>query len=385
MTDINKWNELLTQLENSCSDSAVLDQFKSLRDESLAKETFLATELGRFRLMVDMTPCTISWIKKDLTYAGVNKMLCELCEMEESDFVGQTVGHHTNQEYIREFSRELFSSQFESLNTNLDTIIDGDEKKFYIVGTKFNNNEEAVIIGLDITDFSNLQKTVGLMERLSALGEMVAGIVHEINNPLTVVMNRAKMIEKYHEKNEPEKIIDAAQSIQKTGVKMAKIIEGVKSFVRQGQHDPHTEAYVHETLQEAVLLVESKIKAADVKVSLPQGVGPVVNGNQTQLYQVFVNLITNSIDAIAELPERWIDIKTEEKNGVISIFFTDSGPGIAADQVEKIFQSFYTTKEKGKGTGVGLSLCKKILAAHEGDLTIDHSKDNTCFIVTLPA
>lgn len=384
MNNNDQWNDLLVRLEKSCTDKEAVAELKAMHLSCCEQEKLLKEELEKFRLMVDWTPCTISWIKDDLTYAGVNKTLCDLCEMSAEEFIGQQVGHHTNQEYIYDFSKALFEGDKESDNTNLDAVIDGEEKKFYIVGTKFNNNKEAVIIGLDITEFSNLQKAMGLMERLSALGEMVAGIVHEINNPLTVVMNKAKMIEKYHEKNQPEKIVAASQSIQNTGHKMAKIIEGVKSFVRQGQHDPHTEAYVHETINEAVLLIESKIKAAQVKVTLPEGTGPVVCGNQTQLYQVFVNLLTNAIDAINDLEERWIDIKTQVDGGVLKVIFTDSGKGISSEEEEKIFESFYTTKEKGKGTGMGLSLCKKILANHKGDLTIDHSSKNTCFVVTLP-
>lgn len=379
-----QWDQLFARLEESCDDRSLIDAFRDYHQQQLDKERALTDEIEKFRLMVDWTPCTISWIKSDLTYAGVNKTLAQVCEMNPQELIGLEVGHHTNQKYIREFAENLFKSEDNSLDTNLDTTIEGEEKKFYIVGTKFHDNREAVIIGLDITDFSNLQKAVGLMERLSALGEMVAGIVHEINNPLTVVMNKAMMIEKFQEKNQPEKIIAAAQSIQKTGDKMAKIIEGVKSFVRQGQHDPHTEAYVHETISEAALLIESKIKGAQVKISLPEGDGPVINANQTQLYQVFVNLLTNSIDAICDLEERWIKVKTYVEDNILNVRFIDSGPGISVEQEQKIFDSFYTTKEKGKGTGLGLSLCKKILAQHGGDLVIDHNEKNTCFVVSLP-
>ncbi|MCR9206434.1 MAG: hypothetical protein NXH75_17765, partial [Halobacteriovoraceae bacterium] len=154
-------------------------EYESIIAELKAERDHYKSELEKFQLMVDWTPCTISWIKKDLTYVGVNKTLCDLCEVDRTDFIGQQVGSHTRQEYFKEFSEELFKTNSESHSTNLTASIDGESKKFYLVGTKFNNQEEAVIIGLDITELAKLQQTVGLMERLSSLGEMVAGIVHE--------------------------------------------------------------------------------------------------------------------------------------------------------------------------------------------------------------
>lgn len=358
---------------------------KTLIEELKAERDFYKKELEKFKLMVDWTPCTISWIKKDLTYVGVNKTLCDLCELSPEDFIGHRVGSHTRQEYFQEFSRELFEKDSESHFTNLSTSIDGEDKKFYLVGTKFNNFEEAVIIGLDITELARLQQTVGLMERLSSLGEMVAGIVHEINNPLTVVKNKSLMIQKYYEKGETERVLESAKSIGNTCDKITKIIEGVKTFVRQGHQDPYTEAYLHEIISEAVLLVDSKVKGAKVKVSLPEGPGPVVLANQTQLFQVFVNLVTNSVDAIHELGERWINIETNVlPDGEVVVRFTDSGDGIPEKLQENIFQSFYTTKGKGKGTGLGLSLCRKILETHHGTLEIDPKAKNTTFVIKLP-
>lgn len=359
--------------------------YESIIAELTAERDYYKNELEKFQLMVDWTPCTISWIKKDLTYVGVNKTLCDLCEMDRSEFIGKQVGSHTRQAYFKEFSEALFNSSEASHSTNLTTQIEGEEKKFYLVGTKFNKQEEAVIIGLDITELARLQQTVGLMERLSSLGEMVAGIVHEINNPLTVVSNKAAMIKKYVDKNQTERVVESAKKIEETCLKITKIIEGVKTFVRQGHHDPHTDAYLHEVMTEAALLVETKIKDAEVTVSLPEGTGPVVVANHTQLYQVFVNLITNSVDAIRDLDERWIKMESKVIEGQkFQVTFVDSGSGIPEKIRKNIFESFYTTKGKGKGTGLGLSLCRKIVEAHGGTLTIDPSAKNTTFIIEMP-
>jgi signal transduction histidine kinase len=342
-------------------------------------------ELDKFKMMADWSPCTISWIKDDLTYAGVNKTLSDLYEIDSSEFIGKKIGFNSNYAYFLEFSKELFSSQKEHLSTEISAVIDGVDKKFYLVGTKFKEAKEAIIIGLDVTELSSLKESVALMERLSSLGEMVAGIVHEVNNPLTVIQNKAKVIKRHIESGELEKAIDGTQRIFDTCIRMGKIIEGVKSFVRQADNDPHTEVNIHEVLGEAQGLLHSKFLASGVQVKLPTGEIPMIHGNQTQLYQVFINLMTNAIDAIDGCEEKWIEIETESlTDSKIAILFRDSGAGISEEIKSKIFQSFYTTKGSGKGTGLGLSLCQKIVERHGGSIEIVDDS-NTCFRITLAA
>ena len=359
------------------------------KEEIIAKlekeRDFYKRELDKFNQMIDWTPCTISWITKDLTYVGVNKALCDLCEREKSEFIGQKVGNHTNQEFLKEFSKKLFDSKQVTETTNLTSEIDGEIKKFYLIGRKFNNEEEAVIIGVDITELLRLQQTIGLMERLSSLGEMVAGIVHEINNPLTMISLKGAMIKKYLEKGDSEKAVEAGTKIQETCHKMGKIIEGVKTFVRQGSEDPHSEGLLHETIKESALLIESKLKDSGIEVEFPDGPDIKFLGNQTQLFQVFVDLMTNSIDAIRENETKWIKISTEIfDEDRVRILFVDSGTGIPEKIEKNIFESFFTTKGKGKGTGLGLSLCRKIVQSHGGQLYIDSEKPHTTFCIEIP-
>jgi len=373
--------ETLKKLEEAYIFSLTVNE--SQRDDILSLES----ELKKFKLMADWSPCTISWIKDDLTYAGVNKTFCDVFDKLEEEFIGEEIGAHTNQPFLKKFSQDLFSHSEISHSIEVESGIQDELKKFYLVGTKFNDGKEAIIIGLDVTEINQLKQSVALMERLSSLGEMVAGIVHEINNPLTVVKNRAMMIPKYLDKGNHQKVVDSSQTISDTCDKMVKIIEGIKTFVRQGHRDPYSEAFVCDVIDEAKLLLETKLREADVTLELPSDrEGALVFGNQTQIYQIFINLITNSIDAIRDLSERWIRVSVDsEGDGYVAIRFKDSGKGIPKEVQKRIFESFYTTKGQGKGTGLGLSLCKKIIEEHGGELYIDNSDSNTCFILSLPA
>ena len=136
------------------------------------------------------------------------------------------------------------------------------------------------------------------------------------------------------------------------------------------------------------MIIENKFKMNKVDLKLENtDVGFTASCNYTQIFQVFVNLLSNAVDALVEHKEeadRWVKIEFAPGEDSNKILVTDSGSGIPADIAESIFESFFTTKEIGKGSGLGLSLCKKIMKEHKGDITIDGSCKNTRFILDFP-
>ena len=376
--------QLLEYLGQKIDDDSVLQTIETFLEAKDKEFENQQSDLEKFRLILDMTPCTISWIKNDLTYAGVNQFLADICQMKPEEFIGQKVGFHTKYTYFTEFTEELFKEEQDFFQKEIETIIDGMDKKFLVVGAKFNKQSEAIVIGVDITEVSNLRDSVAFMDKLSSLGEMVAGIVHEVNNPLTVVSTKAQQIPKYLEREKPEKILEAADAITRTSKKISHIIHGVKTFVRRGDEDPLTEVDIHEVVQDAVLICESKLKEKEVAIHVPGGPGCLIKINVTQIFQVIVNLLTNGIDAIEELPQRWVKILVEDLGDRVKIILIDSGNGIPEEAQEKIWTSFYTTKAVGKGTGLGLPLCKKIVEKHNGTIEIINSEPHTTFHIILP-
>jgi signal transduction histidine kinase len=382
--DNKKWNDFLTRLKASDVDSQLIVEAEALYNESRERIDFLDNELEKFNIILDMTPCTISWIKNDLTYMGVNQTLADICQMSKSEFIGREVGFHTHHKYFYDFSKLLFQSEKGVLKDEISTIIDEEEKNFWIVGTKFNKNLEGIIIGIDITELKVLRDTVSFMEKLSALGEMVAGIVHEINNPLTIIKSRAQMIHKKIEQNNTDKVIEQIEQIENTCDKISKIVKGVKAFVRRGDTDPFEKTNINEVIEDALTICEGKIKTQSVQIEYFGAKEIEAFVNPTQIFQIIVNLITNSIDAIEGLDNKWVQVHLEDKQDNIHIRVVDSGPGVAPELKKKIFQSFFTTKAAGKGTGLGLSLCHKILNEHNGNILIDDQSENTTFIASFP-
>lgn len=223
--------------------------------------------------------------------------------------------------------------------------------------------------------------------KFAALGEMASGIGHEINNPVTIIsLNNDQL--KYmiqHEEFDKKIMEEKVTIISRTIARIAKIIENMKSFSREGNQDPYQSESVAKIIDDTLNFCSERFKVHQVKfvLNIPQD-EMYLSCRSIQISQVLMNLLNNAFDAIEELPEKWIelDVKIQAQTVVISIM--DSGTGIASSEHEKIFQPFYTTKPPGKGTGLGLSLSRSIIQQHAGKLYLDKSHAHTKFVIELP-
>lgn len=223
--------------------------------------------------------------------------------------------------------------------------------------------------------------------RLSALGEMAAGIAHEINNPLTIINGLLSVVErKIQGPNLQEEIPKILESIGKTQaqvIRMSKIIKGLQEFSRSGEDQPFEMSSAMKIFDSIGILVNERLKAAGIGFEV-QSDEIEFQCNHIQIEQVLVNLINNSIDAISLLDERWIKVEARLNGEFVEISVIDSGKGISKEISPKIMQPFFTTKEVGKGTGIGLSISQGIIERHGGILYTDFSSKNTRFVIQIP-
>jgi len=378
---------LIEELKNEGVNYSILDN--NLQNALLKVYSNLNNKLTEKSLLIekllvvlDTTPCTVSWVTNDLIYEGVNQTLANICNLKTDDFIGKEVGFYTQNLFFKNFANTLFDYDLVTMYQEVSTIINNETKKFWVVGTKYNENKNAVIIGVDITQQRKLEENIAFLDKLSSLGEMVASIVHEINNPLSVIKMRTQKAVKLIKNEQYEAALENMGNIDLTILKISTIISGVKSFVRQGHKDPMTAVNVYELFNEAIAIMEGKLKLNNIKLSLDVNKNLELVINKTQIFQIIINLITNSIDGIESQKEKWIKINFEKNNNSIQVKFKDCGKGISQEVVNNMFDSFYTTKEIGKGTGLGLSLCKKIMNEHKGDLYYELSEDkHTQFVI----
>jgi two-component system, NtrC family, sensor kinase len=205
-------------------------------------------------------------------------------------------------------------------------------------------------------------------EKLSAVGEFVAGVAHELNNPLAAVLGFSEMLKETEVAETPKRYLDM---IYKSAQRCQKIVQSLLSFARR--HQPERKPVSVNKLVEAVLeIVAYPLRTSNIEVVTKFDPKlPVVMADEHQIQQVFLNIINNArqaVEAHQPQPNGQIKITTETCEPNIRVIIQDNGPGISEENLRRIFDPFFTTKEVGKGTGLGLSLCYGMIKEHGGNI-----------------
>jgi PAS domain S-box-containing protein len=241
------------------------------------------------------------------------------------------------------------------------------------------------VIGIleEVTDRIDLEQQLIQAEKVAAIGQMVSGIAHEINNPLTSVSGYAQLLLASgcdpEAKKDIQKIADASD-------RCSQVVRGLLTYSRKHEHRMSAVNAV-EVLERTCDLKEYELSVEDVTVERDYDTSlPPVQGDPYQLQQVILNLLQNAADAIVDGGEPGrirLSAHCEEDDVVIGVFNT--GAPIPEDVLRRIFDPFYTTKEVGRGTGLGLSVAQNIVRNHQGSIRVRNLQDGVLFEVTLPA
>jgi len=268
---------------------------------------------------------------------------------------------------------------------------------FYYLGstTPLSQSDQKVLILKNITEFKRNQEIIKDQEQsiirsgqLAALGEVAAGISHEINNPLAVIMGNLGIL-KSELSNSTDFVKARIDTIDRMSQRISGIVKGMKNLSRQSHTDDWQEVQLIGLIQDIQNLTSMNIKnkGIDLKIDMASFEGLQFKGSSVQMGQVLINLVINAAHALEEYQgedDKWIQIKSYYQRDELKIIVSNSGPKIPKNIQEKIFNPFFTTKDPGKGTGLGLSLSKSIVELHRGQLTLDDSKPNTTFIISIP-
>lgn len=268
---------------------------------------------------------------------------------------------------------------------------------FYYLGstTPLSQSDQKVLILKDITEFKRNQETIKDQEQsiirsgqLAALGEVAAGISHEINNPLAVIMGNIGIL-KSELSNSTDFVKARIDTIDRMSQRISGIVKGMKNLSRQSHIDDWQEVQLIGLIQDIQNLTSMNIKnkGINLKIDMASFEGLQFRGSSVQMGQVLINLVINAAHALEEYQgedDKWIQIESYYQSDELKIIVSNSGPKIPKNIQEKMFNPFFTTKDPGKGTGLGLSLSKSIIELHRGQLTLDDSKPNTTFIISIP-
>ena len=256
-------------------------------------------------------------------------------------------------------------------------------------------------IGLDIRDRKVSEAALIQSSKMASLGEMSAGVSHEINNPLTIIQGgafRALNNLRPESTNLDEVREDLNRVIQNCD-RIARIVRGLRAFSRSDEHEPFRPVPLSVIVEDMVDLGRERLKSHKIELNLDVQFGGMIECRSVQLGQVLMNLMNNSYDAVFGQPKGDILIRCFEVQGPsdgalskrapanskwVRIEFEDSGPGISLQHQSRLMEPFFTTKEVGKGTGLGLSISKGIIESHGGAFFLDSSSKRTRFVIELP-
>jgi len=246
------------------------------------------------------------------------------------------------------------------------------------------NKVNGVIVSVrDITLEKKLEQQIIQSERLAAMGQMIGGFAHELNNPLTSIMGLAELLQE-NESSEP--LRKQLAMLQQQARRAADVVQNLMYFSRPPSPGKGT-INLGELVQRTLHLHAYSLRKNNITVDfLPDASLPPLEGDPHQLMQVFLNLILNAEQAMRDVRDRGtLRVRLEKGTNSVSAIFQDDGPGIPVKILPNIFDPFYTTKRPGRGTGLGLSICKAILREHLGNIEASSGPGGgALFTVTLP-
>jgi C4-dicarboxylate-specific signal transduction histidine kinase len=346
--------------------------------------------------VIEAMPGFVSWVKSDLTYIGVNKRLAAQFNVSPQEFVGKPLGFITPGNPFVLFCEALFNGAADERQAIESLLVPGEGRPrwFQFMGRKYDVGERAVVVGFDVTALREAERTITSQQsviatsaKMAALGQMAGAIAHEINNPLSVILANGEVLKRNLEKGSIDlpKYIHHAERVVSMSARISKIIRGCRAFARDAAHDPFHKAGVRQIINDTLELCEGKCMQQKVRLNLPTVPDElIIECRPTQISQVLLNLVSNSLDALRNAPNPWISLEVNAGEAGVEIFVVDSGPGIDVSLEEEIFEPFFTTKAVGEGTGLGLSICREIVEEHQGELIIDRLRDTTAFRLYLP-
>jgi two-component system NtrC family sensor kinase len=244
--------------------------------------------------------------------------------------------------------------------------------------------EGVVLSGRDVTDLKRLEEQLIQAEKLAAMGQMLAGVAHELNNPLTAILGVTELLREREGTDEPTK--RQLDLTHRQARRAARIVQNLLEFSRPASPQKKT-LDVNSLVERTLQLHEHSLRRNNIEVEFrPQPGLPGVIGDANQLIQVFLNLVTNAEQAIREVRDTGrIQIRLLSNANRITVTVQDDGVGVRPEALPRIFDPFYTTKRPGGGTGLGLSICMSIIREHGGNIEAEIlPAGGSAFTVYLP-
>jgi two-component system NtrC family sensor kinase len=242
-----------------------------------------------------------------------------------------------------------------------------------------------VVMVEDVTDQRALEAQLIQNEKMAAVGQLVSGVAHELNNPLTSIAGLSELL--LEQERIPEAAREHLQVIHEQADRAGRIVANLLTFARKGTPE-QAAVDLEDVAQRTTLLIQAELKLRGITLERVRGPSAIVRGDRYEIQQVLLNLLTNAVHALAEVPPgapRGIRVETGRDGERAFVRVADTGPGITPTLASQIFTPFFTTKQPGQGTGLGLSISYRIVESHGGRLSYAPAEGGgSVFTVLLP-
>lgn len=369
-------------------------------DRKQAEESLRMSE-NKYRMLLESLPQRIFYKDKNSVYVSCNINYARDLHITPGEIEGKTdydfYPKFLADKYREDDKRVALSGKTDEVDEKY--IIDGREMVVHTMKTPIKDEAGSAIgiLGIfwDITEKVALEMEAIRTRHLASLGELSAGIAHEINNPLNGIINYAQIL--LNRKGREDKEADILGKIVKEGHRTATIVKNLLSFARPtGENETKVLARIHEIISSTFALVgaQSRRMGITTKLNFPDTL-PAILAHPQQIQQVFLNLISNAQYALCEKysapsADKILEVSGEtvtiDNATYIKVVFCDHGTGIPPNVIHKITDPFFTTKPRNQGTGLGLSICHGIISDHGGKLLVESEEGKyTRVSVLLPA
>jgi len=321
----------------------------------------------------------------------VNSSACRHLGYSREELIGMSYKGFTAEDYIKSVLRifnEVYRTAMPNKGFHWKIIRKDGSPGFIDTSVAPLRNDQGEIIGFsgvgrDVTERKKIEDQLILTDRLASIGQLAAGIAHELNNPLTAVIGFSDLL---LERDLSADVKEDLGTINREAMRAINIVKGLLAFARE-QRIEKALVDINSSIQRGLQLRSYEQRVSNIEVdarfapALPQ-----VMGNGAQLQQVFISIIVNAEQAMLEAHRRGkLTIVTERVGNIVRVSFTDDGQGISPDNMKQLFTPFFTTREVGKGTGLGLSICHGIVTEHGGKLYAESEPgEGATFVVELP-
>lgn len=220
--------------------------------------------------------------------------------------------------------------------------------------------------------------------RLAALGELAAGVAHEINNPLAIIEGYLETLRHVRLEGDPALFDEALERIGEANRRAAQIVSSLRKIARQDRELDLRQVRLLSVVDETLDLYSARFRNRGIDLRLALDADAEVCVRPNELSQVLINLLNNAFQALKDSEGQSVELRTELRPQTIALRVTDSGSGVPAELRERVFDPFFTTKEIGQGTGLGLSIARSLIIDFGGHLTIDPDHAQSSFLIELP-